>query len=60
MQIEYFWQGRHKASKRSYFHCGLSSRASPKSTKKEKVYWNLVLLWNKIAIIIMINNDNDK
>ena len=36
MQIESFWQGQHKASKKPYFHCGPLSGTSSKiqNTKK--------------------------
>ena len=36
MQIESFWQGQHKASKKPYFHCGPLSGASSKNTKYKK------------------------
>ena len=34
MQIESFWQGWHKKSKKPYFNCGSSSRTGSKSTEK--------------------------
>ena len=35
-EIESFWLGWHKTSKKPYFHCGPSSRTISKSAKKEK------------------------
>ena len=35
MQIEAFWVGMTKTSKKSYFYCGPSSRTGSESTKKK-------------------------
>ena len=35
MKIEFVWKGWHKASKKSYFHFGASSRTSSKSAKQK-------------------------